>query len=147
MAREHAVINAAEPTVGEGRIEGLDAAGALPFRLDDYPGATYRGLPVASLEQVIQQIDGGREIATPNGRITYSFLTTPGTVGVYNNPNYGFSEGVGYTPLSAAQQAATRSAMLLWDDLIAPSIRETRGVGADLIFANTSTGPTIPAGA
>ena len=31
--------------------------------------------------------------------------------------------------------------MHLWDDLIAPAIQETNGNGADIVFANTTTGP------
>ncbi len=50
--------------------------------------------------------------------ITYSFLDGPHTIGMYNNPQEGFTEPGGYSPMSAAEQAVLREAMHLWDDLI-----------------------------
>jgi serralysin len=43
--------------------------------------------------------------------------------------------------MSAAERAVAREAMILWDDLIAPKIVEKNGNGADILFANTTTGP------
>ena len=43
--------------------------------------------------------------------------------------------------MSAAEKAVAREAMVLWDDLIAPNIVEKDGLGADIVFANTTTGP------
>lgn len=118
----------------------VESSDALPFLLEDYAGiATYRGKPIFTQEQVIGQIDSGYQFKGKT--ITFSFLTTPTTIGIYNNPNFGFSEPGGYSPLSAAEQAVARESMVLWDDLIAPSIVEKNGVGADIIFANTTTGP------
>ena len=43
--------------------------------------------------------------------------------------------------MSAAEKAVAREAMILWDDLIPQTIVEKNGKGADIIFANTTTGP------
>jgi serralysin len=123
-------------------VEGTDAP---PFLLEDYIGiATWQGKPIYDQQQVIGQLDSGAAIDAKNGKITFTFLTTPTTVGLYNNPNYdqyGITEDYGYTPLSDAEKAVAREAMVLWDDLIAPSFIEKKGVGADIVFANTTTGP------
>ncbi|HYD37092.1 MAG TPA: M10 family metallopeptidase C-terminal domain-containing protein [Allosphingosinicella sp.] len=121
---------------------GVLLADSSPFLLTDYAGvATWAGKPIYDQEQVIGQIDSGRSIAANSGKITYSFLTTPTTVGVYNNPLYGFPEGAGYTPLSDAEKAVARQSMTLWDDLIPQTFVEKKGVGADIVIANTTTGP------
>ncbi|HEX2560878.1 M10 family metallopeptidase C-terminal domain-containing protein [Phenylobacterium sp.] len=113
---------------------------ALPFLLEDYAGiATWAGKPIYNHEQVIGQLDSGRIIAGKT--ITFTFLETPKPVGIYNNPTYGLTEPGGYSPFSAAQREVAREAMQLWDDLIPQSIREKNGVGADIVFANTTTGP------
>jgi len=113
---------------------------AAPFLLEDYAGlATYRGKPIYTQEQVIGQIDAGVEIQGKT--ITFTFLDGPTTVGIYNNPQYGFPEPDGYTPLSDAEKAVARDAMSLWDDLIVQDIVESNGAGADIVFANTTTGP------
>jgi serralysin len=123
-------------------VSGSAQVSALPFLLEDYTGlATYRGKPIYNHEQVINQLDSGARLGTSSGRITYSFLTTPVTVGLYNNPQYGFPEPGGYSPMSAAEQVVARESIQLWDDLVAPTFVETRGVGADILFANTTTGP------
>jgi len=116
---------------------------ALPeeFSLDPFAGLTYATKPIFTLDQVIGQIDSGRTFAARNGTITFSFLTTPTTIGIYNNPVYGFAEPGGYSPFSAAEMAAARDAIALWDDLIPQSFVEKKGVGADIIMANTTTGP------
>ncbi|HEX8192689.1 MAG TPA: M10 family metallopeptidase C-terminal domain-containing protein [Allosphingosinicella sp.] len=118
---------------------------APPFLLEDYIGlGTWAGKPIYDQQQVIGQLDSGASIAAQNGKITYTFLTTPTTVGLYNNPRYdqyGITEDYGYTPMSEAEKKVAREAMVLWDDLIAPSFVEKKGVGADIVFANTTTGP------
>ena len=43
--------------------------------------------------------------------------------------------------MSEEQKAVARYGMELWDDLINVSIVEKKGNGADIVFANTSTGP------
>lgn len=113
----------------------------LPFRLDDYVGFFYRGKPILDLDGVIGQIDRGTRIKAASGKITYGFLHTPGTVGIYNNPNQGFLEPSGYEPFSAAQKDAARLSMALWDDLVPQQMVEMNGLGADLLFANTTSGP------
>jgi serralysin len=122
-------------------VQGVgEEVAALPFLLEDYAGiATYRGKPIFTQEQVIAQIDAGVEFKGKT--ITFTFLDGPHTIGIYNNPRYGFAEPEGYSPFSAAEKAVTRESMQLWDDLIAPKIVEKNGNGADIVFANTTTGP------
>lgn len=119
---------------------GQSAPAATPFLLEDFAGiATYRGKPIYNQEQVIGQIDAGVEFTGKT--ITFSFLDGPHTIGLYNNPKYEFAEPAGYSPMSAAEKAVARDAMELWDDLIAPSIVEKNGNGADILFSNTTSGP------
>ena len=113
---------------------------ALPFLLEDFTGiATWRGKPIYNHEQVMGQLDSGAMITGKT--ITYSFFDGPHSIGIYNNPNYGFSEPEGYSPLSAAEKAVGRQSMTLWDDLIDVKIVEKTGNGADIVLANTTTGP------
>jgi serralysin len=113
---------------------------AAPFLLEDYAGlATYRGKPIFTQQQVIDQIDAGVQFTGKT--ITFTFLDGPHTIGIYNNPKYGFAEPAGYSPFSAAEKAVTRESMILWDDLIPQKIVEKNGNGADIVFANTTTGP------
>ena len=51
------------------------------------------------------------------------------------------TEAFGFIPISAAEKAVAREAMILWDDLIPQKIVEKNGNGADIILANTTTGP------
>lgn len=144
MAREQAIIRQLEErTDSDARLitgKGVEATSALPFLLEDYAGiATYAGKPIFNQEQVIGQIDGGSKISGKT--ITFSFFDGPHSIGVYNNPNYGFSEPDGYSPFSDAQKAVAREAMVLWDDLVVQKVVEKNGNGADILFANTSTGP------
>lgn len=97
--------------------------------------------PIIGLADVISHIDSGTSVTPHNGVITYSFLDGPTTVGQYNNPHNGFTEPTGYSPMSPAEEAVARESMKLWDDLIAPKIVEKNGNGADIVFANTTTGP------
>jgi serralysin len=124
-------------------ISDFTRAGVAPFRLEDYTGiATWAGKPIYNQQQVIGQLDGG---AQHSGKtITFSFLDGPTATGWYNSPKYqglGVTEGFGYTPFSAAQKAVAREAMILWNDLIPQNIVEKNGNGADIVFANTVTGP------
>jgi serralysin len=117
---------------------------ALPFRLEDLTGlATFRGKPIFDNEQVIAQLDTGRAINAASGVITFGFLDGPTAIGLYNNPKYQgfFSQGFGYQEFTAAQKAAARQTMVLWDDLIAASIVEKEGNGVDIQFANDVNTP------
>jgi serralysin len=116
------------------------APAATPFLLEDFAGiATFRGKPIYSQEQVIGQIDAGVEFK--GNTITFTFLDGPHTIGIYNNPRYAFAEPEGYSPFSAAEKAVARDALRLWDDLIPQSIVEKNGNGADIVLANTTSGP------
>jgi serralysin len=117
---------------------------ALPFRLEDFTGvATFRGKPIFNNDQVIAQLDTGRSINTSSGTITFGFLDGPTATGLYNNPRYqgNFTQGFGYQEFNAAQKAAARQTMVLWDDLIAPSIVEKTGNGVDIQFASDVNTP------
>jgi serralysin len=129
------------PNHGVVMSDGVLLGDSAPFLLEDYAGlATWSGKPIYDHEGVIGQIDSGTVIGNPK-TITFSFLDNPGTIGVYNNPNYGFSEPGGYSPMSDAEKATARQSMTLWDDLIAPKFVEKNGNGADIVLANTTTGP------
>lgn len=130
------------------RVEAGDLSSPSSYSLDKlyslgYNKYTVNGVskPIIGLNDVIKHIDSGTQISPHNGVITYSFLDGPHTIGQYNNPHNGFSEPDGYSPLSSAEQDTARESMKLWDDLIAPKIEEKNGNGADIVFANTTTGP------
>ncbi len=112
------------------------------FNLDDYAGLgfTYAGKPIADLDQVVDQIDSGRNTKiTANNTITYTFVDEgDGLTGIYNNPKYGFTAGDGLAAFTDAQADYARTSIDLWDDLIAPEFRETNGRGADIQFANSA---------
>lgn len=112
------------------------------FSLDPFGGigATFRGKPILDLEGVKGQIDSGTVVQVPNDTITYAFLDKSHLVGVYQNPNFGFSAGLGLGIFSDAQKAAARASVTLWDDLIPQTFVEskTKGAGADIIFANSA---------
>ncbi|MEO7178951.1 MAG: M10 family metallopeptidase C-terminal domain-containing protein, partial [Allosphingosinicella sp.] len=124
---------------------GVLVSDTVPFRLTDYAGvATYRGKPIYTQQQVINQIDSGYRQAASNGTITFTFLDGPTAIGLYNSPKYqavGITENFGYTEFSAEQKAVARQTMVLWDDLIPQKFVEKNGNGADIQFANTTTGP------
>lgn len=94
------------------------------------------------------QLDAGVQQDVSDGIITYGFATQNHATGIINNPSFG--DGRGYTPFTAAQQAAARVAVQNWDDLIAAKFVEVKpGPGAsdygrqtmDITLANTYTGP------
>jgi serralysin len=134
-----------EPQDGAMLSDGVILSDVVPFRLDDFGGiATFRGKPVATLPQVINQIDSGTRQPANNGTITFTFLDGPTAIGLYNSPQYqalGITENFGYSEFTAAQKTVAREAMILWDDLIPQKFVEKNGNGADIQFANTTTGP------
>jgi serralysin len=111
------------------------------FNLDNFAGLglSWNGKPIFDLDGVVDQIDSGRaQKVTANGRITYTFLDEgDGLIGIYNNPNYGFTAGYGLAAFTPEQEAFARQAIALWDDLIAPEFVESNGRGADIQFANS----------
>ena len=146
MARLNAVIHATEGQLfsvdSSAGVEFTDGADVLPFRLDDFAGlATFRGKPIFNQEQIIDQIDSGRILSGKT--ITFGFLDKSHGIGLYNNPNYAafFTEPNGMSEFSETQKTAARESLALWDDLIPQDIVEKNGVGADILFTNTTTGP------
>ncbi|HEX8513185.1 MAG TPA: M10 family metallopeptidase C-terminal domain-containing protein [Allosphingosinicella sp.] len=124
--------------------EGEPISELPPLRLHDAAGlATWRGKPIYNQQQVIGQLDSGTMQPVANGSITFTFLSSQ-PPGHYNSPKHRAddgTEGIGWSELTDAQKAVARESMILWDDLIAPSIVEKNGKGADIVFANTTTGP------
>jgi hypothetical protein len=123
----------------------------LPTHVQDLVGTTVNGNPVLpegynTPGTVTWQLDSGwtLDVGT-DGIITWGFFDGQHAVGLNNNKDQG--EGPGYTPFSAAQQAAARIAIHNWDDLIAPTYVETSHPGSsempktDILLANTYTGP------
>ena len=124
------------------RLDGDDAGAqaATPYLLEDSIGTgTWQDKPIFSQEQVIGQLDGGSVIEGKT--ITFSFFDGPHSIGLYNKPANNFSEPAGYSPMSEVEKATARQSMVLWDDLIAVNIVEKNGNGADIVLANTTTGP------
>ncbi|MEO7751647.1 MAG: M10 family metallopeptidase, partial [Sphingomicrobium sp.] len=116
----------------------LDTLYKLGYTTYSYGGVVK---PIIGLDGVVDHITSGRSIDVKNGVITYSFLDGPHTIGQYNSPKQGFPEPAGFSPMSPQEEAVARESMKLWDDLIAPKIVEKNGNGADIVFANTTTGP------
>jgi hypothetical protein len=125
----------------------------LPTVERDLIGTSQRGKPVLALGENVPgtvnwQIDAGIKHDTSDGVITYSFLTQKHATGINNSPSFG--EGKGYSPFTAAQQAAAKISLQNWDDLIAPKFVEVKAApgastwgqnSADILLANTTTGP------
>jgi Ca2+-binding RTX toxin-like protein len=111
----------------------------LPFLLDEHVGEIVFGKPVYDRAGIIGQLDTGLEIQTDkNNVITYAFADAQNATGFFAQ----WDEGAGYSTFSEAQREAAREAIEYWDDLIAPSFVEVNGTGgADIVYANTSTGP------
>ena len=108
----------------------------------DGDGVAYNGKPIFTTEEAAAQLNRTGAIwSTTNGTITYSFAEhAPG--GQYNNPHVGISGYVeGFAAFTEEQRDATREAIALWDDLIAVDFVEKNGMGADIVYMNTSTGP------
>ncbi|HEY0625549.1 MAG TPA: M10 family metallopeptidase [Allosphingosinicella sp.] len=143
-------------------ISSVDVEGDLPTA-DEYNvfnyvnpdpdgnGIAYNGLPVFTPEQAAAQLgrSGALWEVGPRGTITYSFVDNQPT-GFYRSRSQlvdamfgpGLDEYVaGFSPFTAEQRAATREAIGLWDDLIAPRFVERNGNGADINLMNTTTGP------
>lgn len=111
----------------------------LPFRLDDHVGEIIFNKPVYDQAGILGQLDAGLEIATDkDNRIQFAFADAANATGFFAQ----WDEGAGYSTFNAAQREAAREAIRYWDDLVAPSFEEVNGTGgADIVFANTSTGP------
>jgi Ca2+-binding RTX toxin-like protein len=111
----------------------------LPFLLDEHVGDIVFGKPVYDQAGIVGQLVTGLEIETDkNNVITYAFADAQNATGFFAQ----WDEGAGYSTFSPQQRAAARLAIQSWDELIAPSFVEVNGTGgADIVYANTSTGP------
>lgn len=123
-----------QPDCGDDDANATPSSEPVPHLLEDGTGtATFNGKPIYDHDQVIGQLDSGTMI---EGRtITFGFLTAAAAAGQTGGEYAGFSE------FSEEQRETTREAMVLWDDLIAPRIVERGGSSADIVLANTTTGP------
>ncbi len=92
---------------------------------------------VYSDAQIINQIASSSEWS---GAISYSFLSSAPNYAVANGWQNAY-EYAGMSGFNGTQQAATRTAMEIWDDLIATSITESsaNNGNADIKLANTNT--------
>ena len=88
--------------------------------------------PEWTIEQVVEHLTRSG-YSWSGDTVSYSFTTS--------NPGYG-TEQTGWSGFSAAQQAAGREAIGLWDDLIAISFTEASDQAGAIRFSNTTTGPT-----
>ncbi|HEX8644123.1 MAG TPA: hypothetical protein VF702_09450 [Allosphingosinicella sp.] len=115
------------------------AGTGLPYLLDEHVGEIVFGKPVFDKTGIIGQLDAGLEIETDkNNVITYAFADAQNATGFFAQ----WDEGAGYSTFSQAQREAAREAIRYWDDLIAPTFVEVNGTGgADIVYANTTTGP------
>jgi serralysin len=111
----------------------------LPDRLDDHAGETMYGKKVYDQAGIIGQLDTGLAIVPDRSNvITFAFADAHNATGFFAQ----WSEGAGYSVFSQPQRAAARLAIQSWDELIKPSFVEVNGTGgADIVYANTSTGP------
>ena len=122
------------------RISGAPEDQPNDFNLDQVYDLGFRnfgGKPILDQPAVMDKIDAGTTIHASNGVITYTFLDKSHLVGLYNNPTAGFEAAFGLSTYTPAQEAAARAAIHLWDDLIPQTFRETNGMGADIVFANS----------
>ena len=113
-------------------------------------GIANNGKPIYTTAQAAAQLArSGAVWDVSDGKITYTFLNKPS--GQYNSSSGKLDEFfasspkdyvAGFSPFTAAQRAAARDSMGMWDDLIAPKFVEVTGKGAaDISLMNTNTGP------
>ena len=121
-----------------------DTMTPVEFNLDQLKSSgifsTYRGKAILDLNGVVHHIDSGTSIAgAADGIITYTFAASNHIVGQFNNPHSGLPDsGYGYSRFTPTQEAAGRSAIRLWDDLIPQHFVEQQGMGnADITLANS----------
>lgn len=120
-------------------VEQADAIIGDPhLSLDPFVGDTYRGKTIFNQAGIINQIDSGRSLNTNGGVITYTFLDLNHLIGIYNNPQFGFSAAAGLSPFTAAQRDSARDSIQMWDDLVPLTFKETNGLGADIQFSNST---------
>ena len=85
--------------------------------------------PLYTLDQVIAQLDSGYHWTGLD--LTYSFPTSATW--------FPYAEAAGFSTFTEAQKTAARTALSLWDDLIAPDFREVTGSNATIKYENTTT--------
>ena len=122
----------------------------IRYLAPDASGVAPNGKTILTVDQAIDNLTrtGGQWNLNGAKTITYSFLEkAPG--GQYNNPHETYLAGLvsDFTPFTSDQRDAARASIQLWDDIIAPSFKETNGKGADIVFMNTGDGGPAQAAA
>ncbi len=117
----------------------VDWHGFDPLAAGTAEGGTSGGTSVGFNQSLVDQLNSASRWQTASGTvpatISFGFTTS-------NAFAAGFGEAGGWSTFNAAQKAATRQVMAMWDDLIAPSFVESTGSPntADIKFSNTTTG-------
>jgi serralysin len=101
------------------------------------------GQPIPQLQAI--QTDSNASVINYGFHVNQTSLFNYGYVFNYNGGLAAAAEYRNFTPFSEAQKASARSAMGLWDDLIAVSFAETPIAQADIAFSNLTSAPTTQA--
>ena len=116
----------------------VDWHGFDPLAAGTAEGGTSSGTSVGFNQSLVDQLNSASRWQTSSGTvpatISFGFTTS-------NAFASGFGEAGGWSAFNDAQKTATRQAMAMWDDLIAPSLVESTGSPntADIKFSNTTT--------
>ncbi|MBW3560327.1 MAG: M10 family metallopeptidase C-terminal domain-containing protein, partial [Proteobacteria bacterium] len=139
------------------------AGGGTDASLDGQAGTTLNNKTIWSADQVAAHLNrtglSWNQGASTNARqqgdadpntIAFGFFNTQEEVGANGylyrtDQTHGLREYFNFAPFSEAQRAATREAMQAWDDVIAPSFRETSAGDADINFGNLASAPSTQA--
>ena len=116
----------------------LEDGSAEPFQAGTAAGGSSNGTSISFNQNLVDQLDSANKWLNSDfqtaGTITFGFTTS-------NAFASGWGEATGWSATNAAQQAAVREMMGLWDDLIATSIVENTSSPdtADIKISNTTT--------
>lgn len=122
--------------------------------LDPDAGGTYAGKPIWTVDQIEANLNRtGSDWYTDNygelddGVLNFGFWLNyeelANSYYVNDDRTIAFNEAyfaADFSPFTAAQQAAARVAIGVWDDLIDIGFKETKSFNADLNYGNTYTG-------
>jgi serralysin len=100
-------------------------------------GGSSNGASTALNNALVNQLDSGAFWRTSGGAVAATITFSMPTSGAFAS---GYNEASGWSAANAAQAAAVRTVMDLWDDLIATSITESSSANAaDIKVSNTTT--------
>lgn len=136
-------VNSGNPILDKVRETDWPNMPTLSASADGDAGTTRNDKPVWSVDKISAYLNrsGYSWDVGKDGTITYGFFTDKSQLGAaYADADQ--PEPPGFSAFSEAQKDATRYALSLWDDIIAPDFKETADMGAaQLRYANTTTGP------